>query len=116
MADTKIQRSTAAKAAATPRRRAATSSTKTVAASSPKTAVSRTTGLSEEILEAVEVGQRAAIEAVREFFGTVDEALPEHGEAARQGIVDSALQMADRLVHVNYDFIRNVIDRAGKSL
>jgi hypothetical protein len=112
MADTKIERntaaSTAAQAAATPRRRAA--------ASSPKAAVSWTAGLSEEVLEAVEVGQRAAIEAVRRFFGTVEEALPEHGEAARQGIVDSALQMADRLVHVNYDFIRKVIDRAGKSL
>ena len=113
MADTKIQRrtaaSTAAQAAATPRRRAA--------ATSPKAAVSWTAGLSEEILEAVEVGQRAAIEAVRKFFGTVDEALPEHGEAARgQGTVDSALQMADRLVHINYDFIRKVIDRARKSL
>jgi len=109
MADTKIQRSTAAKAAATPRRR--------TAASSPKTAVSWTAELSEDVLEAVEVGQRAAIEAVRRFFGTVDEALPEHGETAKgQGPVDSALQMADRLVHINYDFIRKVIDRAGKSL
>jgi hypothetical protein len=30
--------------------------------------------------------------------------------------VDSALEMADRLVHAQYDFIHKVIDSAGKSL
>jgi hypothetical protein len=31
-------------------------------------------------------------------------------------VVDSAMEMADRLVHTQYDFIRKVIDSAGKSL
>ena len=84
----------------------------------PKTAVDRTTELSEEVLDLVEKGQRAAIEAVRKFIDTVDQALPTVGEgpSRRQEIVDSAMEMADRLVHTQYDFIRKVIDSAGKSL
>ena len=34
----------------------------------------------------------------------------------RQEIVDSALEMADRVVHAQYDFIHKVIGSAGKSL
>ncbi len=94
-----------------PRRRA-------TVARKPKTAVDRTTELSEEVLDSVEKGQRAAIEAVRKFIDTVDQALPAVGEgpSRRQEIVDSAMEMADRLVHTQYDFIRKVIDSAGKSL
>jgi 1-aminocyclopropane-1-carboxylate deaminase/D-cysteine desulfhydrase-like pyridoxal-dependent ACC family enzyme len=104
MADTEIQRSKAEEHAAESR---------------TKAVVDTTTGLSEDVLESVEAGQRAAIEAVRKFVGTVDEALPEHGGVGplgRQGVVDSALEMADRLVHTQYDFIRKVIESAGKSL
>jgi hypothetical protein len=48
----------------------------------------------------------------------IDQALPALGEgpSRRQEIVDSAMEMADRLVHTQYDFIRKVIDGAGKSL
>jgi len=100
MADTKIEHSTEAEHAA---------------GSSPKAAVGKATDLSEEILESVEAGQRAAIEAVRTFVGTVDQALPVDS-STRQGIVDSALEMADRLVQTQHDFIRKVIHTAGKSL
>ena len=31
-------------------------------------------------------------------------------------ITESGLEMADRLVHTQYDFLRKVIDSAGKSL
>ncbi len=85
------------------------------AASNPKSVVDRTTGLSEEVLESVEAGQRAAIEAVRAFVGTVDKALP-LDSSRRQGVVDSALEMADRLVQSQHDFIRKVIRSAGKAL
>ncbi len=106
------KRSPAAKAPAT-RKRATT-------ARRPATAIDRTKDLSDEVLDSVEKGQRAAIEAVRKFVDTVDQALPAlpHGEgpSRRQEIVDSALEMADRLVHTQYDFIRKVIDSAGKSL
>ena len=88
-----------------------------VVARSPS-AIDQTTKLSEEVLDSVEKGQRTAIEAVRKFVDTVDQALPALGEgpSKRQEIVDSAMEMADRLVHTQYDFIRKVIDSAGKSL
>jgi hypothetical protein len=110
MAQTTTKRGPAAKTPAT-RRRSTT-------AARPASAIDRTTKLSEEVLDSVEAGQRAAIEAVRKFVDTVDEALPAHGEgpSRRQEIVDSAMEMADRLVHTQYDFIRKVIDSAGKSL
>jgi hypothetical protein len=87
-------------------------------AAGPATVVDRTAELSEEVLESLEAAQWAAIEAVREFVDTVDQALPGLGVAPsrRQEIVDSAMEMADRLVHTQYDFIRKVIDRAAESL
>lgn len=54
----------------------------------------------------------------RPFVDTVDQALPAQGEgpSRRQEVIDSAMEMADRLVHTQYEFIRNVIDSAAKSL
>ena len=106
------KRSPAAKAPATRRR--------TTTAPRSATAVDKTKELSEEVIDSLEKGQRAAIEAVRKFVDTVDQTLPAlpHGEgpSKRQEIVDSALEMADRLVHAQYEFIHKVIDSAGKSL
>ena len=81
-------------------------------------AIGRTTDLSEDVLHSVESGQRAAIEAVRKFVDTVDQALPPGGAepSRRQDVVDSAMEMADRLVHTQYDFIRKVVHSAGESL
>ncbi|HWJ49986.1 MAG TPA: hypothetical protein VNR42_03140 [Solirubrobacteraceae bacterium] len=73
---------------------------------------------SKEVLESMEAGQREAIDAVRKFMDSVDKALPLHGEgpSRRQEIVDSALGLADRLVHTQYDFLRKVVKSAGESL
>ena len=110
MAQTTTKRSTAAKPPAARRHPTATGA--------PTTAIDKTTKLSEEVLDSVEAGQRAAIEAVHKFVDVVDQALPAYGEgpSRRQEVVDSAMEMADRLVHTQYDFIRKVIDSAGKSL
>jgi len=111
MPETKTQRrAPARKAAAAPKRHAAESRR--------ATRVDRTTELSDEVLKSLESGQRAAIEAVRKFVDTVDEKLPALGErpSRRQEIVDSAMEMADRLVHTQYDFIRDVVRSAGKAL
>jgi hypothetical protein len=106
------KRTPAAKAPATRKR--------TTTAPRPASAVDKTKELSEEVLDSLEKGQRAAIEAVRKFVDTVDHALPAlpHGEgpSKRQEIVDSALEMADRLVHTQYDFIHKVIDSAGNQM
>lgn len=84
----------------------------------PKSAVARTVDLSEDVLKSVETGQRAAIEAVRKFVETVDEALPAVGgrPSRRETVIDAALEMADRLVTTQYDFLRGVVREAGRSL
>jgi hypothetical protein len=71
--------------------------------------------LSDEVLKSVESGQRSAIEAVRKFVDTVDQALPPHAEgpSRRQDVIDAAMEMADRLVHTQYDFLRKVVGDAG---
>ena len=57
---------------------------------------------------------------MRKFVDSVDRALPAlpHGDgpSRRKEIIDSGLEMADRLVHAEYDFIRKVADSAGRSL
>jgi hypothetical protein len=124
MAMAQARRSPAAKTPATRKRSPAAKTPatrkRTTTAARPATAVDKTKELSEDVLDSLEKGQRAAIEAVRKFVDTVDHALPAlpHGEGPtkRQEIVDSALEMADRLVHTQYEFIHKVIDSAGKSL
>ena len=97
-----------------------TSRKRPAAAKEHKTAVTKTTELSEEVLQRLEAGQRAAIEAVTEFLDTVDRALPAlplgEGASKRQTVVDAAMKMADRLVHTQYDFLRKIVHDAGESL
>jgi hypothetical protein len=103
------------------RRGAAASQRHPKPASSGRRAVgARTAELSEDVLRSLEDGQRAAIDAVHGFVDRVDRTLPalprEDGGSRRQEIIDSALEMADRLVHAQYEFIREVIDSTGRSL
>lgn len=120
MPETKVQsRPPTRKAPATPKRPAATS--KRPAENGKReqaSVVDRTSELSDDVLKSLESGQRAAIDAVRKFVDTVDEKLPALGErpSRRQEIVDAAMEMADRLVHTQYDFLRNVVQSAGKAL
>jgi hypothetical protein len=115
MPETKAQRSAAARKGAETRKRHAMESKEHEQAAA---AVDRTSELSDEVLKSLEAGQRAAIEAVRKFVDTVDQALPALGErpSRRQEIVDSAMEMADRLVHTQYDFLRHVVQSAGNAL
>lgn len=101
--------------ASTPRTSAAP---KKRVASQQKSAVDRAVGLSEEVLKSVEAGQRAAIEAVRKFVDAVDEALPAIGDrpSRRETVIDAALELADRLVTTQYDFLRSVVHDAGRTL
>ena len=83
-----------------------------------KTAVAWTADLSEEVLKSVEAGQVAALKAVRKFVDTVDEVLPAIGDrpSRRETVIDAALEMADRLVTTQYDFLRSVVRSADRSL
>ncbi len=56
---------------------------------------------------------------MHKFVDTVDEKLPSLGDehpSTRQGLIDTALEMADELVHAEYDFLRKVTHSAGKAL
>ena len=70
------------------------------------------------LLTSLESGQRVAIEAVTKFVETVDQMLPALGERSsrRQEDGDAAMEMADRLVHTQYEFPRKVVQSAGKTL
>jgi hypothetical protein len=81
--------------------------------------VDRTSELSEDVLESLEAGERAAIEAVGQFLVTVEEAVPQEvastSEVAKR-ITESGLETADRLVQVTHDLLRSVVESAAKSL
>lgn len=76
-----------------------------------KGALDRSAKFSEQVLEQVETGQRSAIDAVRRFVGSVDQALPLGGDSSSKphDVIDSALEMSDRLVQTQYDFLRGVV-------
>lgn len=116
-------RPAAKKAAAAKRpaaKKAASAAKRPAARSQPKdkNPVQLSAELSEDVLQSLEDGAKAAIEAVRNFVETVDEALPLHGDgpSKREEITDSALEMAQRLVTTQYDFLRKVVDSATKAL
>jgi len=83
----------------------------------PTSAVERATELSEDVIEALEDSGRAAIEAVKGFLTTVQEALPqvEGARKVEKQITDSALEMAEQLVHTQSEFLRKVVSSTGKS-
>lgn len=83
-----------------------------------RTRAKRAEQVSEDVFQEVEDGQRAAIQAVKQFIDTVDKTLPPRtdGPSPRQTVVDAAMEMADKLVHVQYDFLRKVVRSAGKSI
>jgi hypothetical protein len=84
----------------------------------PKVVADRTAGLSDDVLKSLDRGQRAALEAVRKFTETVDEALPSRGSRPSQGekVIAAALEMAENLVKTQYDFLRTVVKSADREL
>jgi hypothetical protein len=117
MPETKVQRSEAARKGAATRKAHARERKQEERVSE---VVDQTSELSDDVLKSLESGSRAAIEAVRKFLDVVDEALPAlpHGErpSRRREIVDAAMDMADRLVKTQYEFLRSVVQSAGTAL
>jgi len=70
------------------------------------------------VLKSLDEAARIAIDAVRKFAETADRVLPPRGEGTsrREELADSALEMAQRLIHTQAEFLRKVVDSAGKSL
>lgn len=81
-----------------------------------KTATRRPADLVDEVRESAKAGQHAAVEAVRKFRHTVDEALPEAVQPLRTKIVDAAIELADKLVAAQYEFNRSLVRSADRAL
>jgi len=83
----------------------------------PTSAAERATELSGDVIQALEESGRAAINAVRGFLTSVEEALPqvEGARKVEKQITDSALEMAEQLVQTQSEFLRKVLNSAGKS-
>jgi hypothetical protein len=80
--------------------------------------VEKTTELSDQVLEQLQTGQRSAIAAVRKFIDSADNALPSLGDGPSrpQEVIDSALELSERLLQVQYDFVRSVVQSTGAAL
>jgi hypothetical protein len=91
---------------------------KTAATAKKASRIERTAELSEQVLDHVSTGQRNAIEAVRKFMKSVDQAVPslEPAPTRRHAVIDSALEMSERLVRVEHNFIRNVVHSTGETV
>ena len=74
--------------------------------------------LSEQVLQSLRDGEKAALDAVRKFVEALDQVLPFHGGGplARQKVIDAALEMADQLVQTQYSFLHNAVRSAGQAL
>jgi hypothetical protein len=109
---------TRAPAKKTAAKKTAAKSTASRTAAQRRAAVDRTAKMSDDVLKSVEAGERAALDAVRKFVETVDEALPAIGghPSRREAVIDAALEMADKLVTTQYEFLRSVVRSADRSL
>ncbi|MGZ8802281.1 MAG: hypothetical protein ACXWZL_06650 [Mycobacterium sp.] len=72
--------------------------------------------LLDEVRESAKMGQNAAVEALRKFRHTVNEAVPEALEPLRTQLVDAAIELADKLVTAQYQFNRNLVRTADRAL
>jgi|SRR5450755_1220851 hypothetical protein len=83
-----------------------------------RSAVERATKLSEDVVQALDDDAQAAIKAVEQFLVSVQEALPqfEGARTVEKKITESALKMAQQLIHTQSEFLQKVVDNAGKTL
>ena len=82
-----------------------------------QTVVERASGLADEVLESVDVGRRDAIEAVRKFVSTLEEATPALVDPSlRKTALDSALDLADELSSALMSLLRSIIGSASEAL
>ena len=77
----------------------------------------RASGLSDEVLESVDAGRRAAIEAVRKFASTIEEATAQHGDPSRRKtVIDAALNFADELSTTQMELLHSITRSVSETL
>jgi hypothetical protein len=70
--------------------------------------------VSKQWLALAKTSEQTALATVGKFVGVVEEAIPLDvaGVSRRLEVIDAALEMAERLVHTEYDFVRNAVRSA----
>jgi len=65
--------------------------------------------VSKQWLALVKTSEQTALATVRKFVDVVEKAIPLDvaGVSRRLEVIDAALEMTERLVHTEYDFVRN---------
>jgi oligoribonuclease (3'-5' exoribonuclease) len=79
----------------------------------------RAADVTDQVLDAVKTGQQSALEAVHTFVEKVNDAIPGESEekpGQREKVIDSAFQMADRLVAALFEFVQKLVGATAKSL
>ena len=70
--------------------------------------------LSDDVIESVEVGRKAAIEAVRKFVDDITPVIAE--QSRRKTVIDAALNLAEELGTARIELLRSVVRSAGETL
>ena len=82
-----------------------------------KNLAQRAADLSDAMFESSEARRRDAMQAVRAFVDTVDEAIPNIVDPSmRKKIIDSALALADSLGATQLEFLRSVSGTVSEAL
>ncbi|HME80071.1 MAG TPA: hypothetical protein VKI00_31725 [Mycobacterium sp.] len=82
-----------------------------------KTVVERAAGLSDDMLESVDAGRQAVIEAVRKFVGTLEEETPALADPSRRkAVIDAAVGLTDELSKALIELVRSVMAGASEAL
>jgi hypothetical protein len=82
-----------------------------------KTMAERASGLSDDVLESVDAGRRAAIEAMRKFVSTIEEATAQHADPSRRKtVIDAVLNFADELSATQMELLHSVTRIASETL
>ncbi len=82
-----------------------------------KTVAERAADLSEDLLDSVESGRKAATDAIRKFVSTMEEASPALvDESRRKTVIDAVVDLVDSLVTSEIQFLRSVARSASEAL
>ena len=76
----------------------------------------QTEGLAEQVIDAVQRGEKEALEAVRRFVDTVDSAFPDGESGPRRKIIDSAFRMVEQVLKASNDFAQNITRATEETL
>lgn len=80
----------------------------------PEKSTPRWAELSDDVLESVEAGRKAGIEAVRRFADQVASVVSD--EPRRKTVVDAALDLAEELNTAQIKFLRSIVRSASDTL